>query len=84
MILQIFDMSIAYMCKLQVPSRRSYAVSIIIPYAGSVVKTFLLSQTSYCCADGSEIVGDTRCEPSDRFLIVSVVANQFGPHFVEV
>ena len=42
MILQIFDMSIADVCKLQVPSRRSYAVSIIIPYAGSVVKTFLL------------------------------------------
>jgi len=34
-------MSIAYVCKLQVPSRRSYAVSIIIPYAGSVVKTFI-------------------------------------------
>ena len=81
MILQIFDMSIAYMCKLQVPSRRSCAVSIIIPYAGSVVKTFLLSQTSYCCADGSEIVGDLglQFDPS-----VSVVLNQIGPHSVKV
>ena len=81
MILQIFDMSIAYVCKLQVPSRRSYAVSIIIPYAGSVVKTFLLSQTSYCCADGSEIVGDLGLQLDSS---VSVVLNQISPHSVKV